>query len=72
MIPPQQHQDVSHDDPVNRAGNHLLQHAGAAQLMNVTGKEIQDNEDPKDRQKDAGITIFVFHFKFPFVVLSAA
>ena len=40
--------------------------------MNVTGKEIQDNEDPKDRQKDAGITIFVFQFKFPFVVLSAA
>ena len=40
MIQPLPHQRVSHDDPVNRAGHHLFQHAGAAQLMNVTGKEI--------------------------------
>ena len=31
--------------------------------MNVAGKEIKDDEDPKDRQKKTGIAILVRHFK---------
>lgn len=39
--------------------------------MNIARKKIQDNEDPKDRQKDTGIAILGHHFKSQFLVLRA-
>jgi hypothetical protein len=52
------HQHFRGDALVNCAGHHMFQHAGAAQLMNITCKEIQDDKDPKDRQENAEIGFF--------------